>query len=88
MRMYDSKSSLNKRVGTTRKSVDQKNPINGHRPVGFVLLGVLLLSIAGWFVYHILHARTVDTINSPAVYEYKVNQQFEAADWVSRKSLL
>ncbi len=43
------------------------------RPVGFVLVGVALLAIAGWILLDV-RSRSVDTVNLPSVYEYKINQ--------------
>jgi len=43
------------------------------RPVGFVIVGVTLLAIAGWLLLDV-RSRSVDTVNLPSAYEYKINQ--------------
>lgn len=51
-------------------------PVHQKRPIGFVLLGLLLLAGAGWLVYD-LRSRVVDTVNAPSVYAYTVHQNIE-----------
>ncbi len=43
------------------------------RPIGLVVLSVVLLVIAAWLLYDV-RSRSVDTVNLPSVYEYKINQ--------------
>lgn len=54
-------------------ALDFSETTHGRRLVGFMLLGLVLLAIAGWLLLDV-RSRSVDTVNLPSVYEYKINQ--------------
>ena len=54
-------------------ALDIKNPEHAHRSVGYILLGLLFLSIAGFLAYDLSRNKPVQS-DAPSVYEYTVNQ--------------
>lgn len=48
-----------------------------HRPVGFVVLGVVLLLAAGYLGYDSLKRRSVNAAPTPSVYTYSVKQSID-----------
>lgn len=64
--------------------VAEERKVKTKRPLGFVLLGIVLLVGAGALIYDV-RSRSVDTVNLPSVYEYKVSQQLDT-DAAYRKS--
>lgn len=57
-------------------ALDIDNPTHEHRPIGFVLLGVLLLIIAGYFGYDAWY-HAVEPAAATASYNYQVTQSVD-----------
>lgn len=54
-------------------ALDMKNPEHAHRSVGFIMLGLVMLIVAGLLAFDLTRNNT-PVVDSPEVYEYTVNQ--------------
>ena len=54
-------------------ALDIDNPTREHRPIGFVLLGIVLIAIAGYFGYDVWY-HAVEPAAATASYNYEVTQ--------------